>query len=448
MRVLIVGAGYVGLSTALVISSKHRVILVDKNPEYVSNINNGITPILEPGAEDNLRRALDSNSLVAQTELSTKTHQDVVIICVDTPAQEDGSVDLSSVKSVAESIRDNFTSISDGQLLIALRSTAPPGTSRNLLLDPLTNDGFHVGVVYNPEFLRQGQAIHDLLHPDRIVIGESDERAGKQYVDMLTKCLKIHDVPIHHMSLESSELCKYASNCILATKVSFVGEISGVAENTPYVDINDVMIGVTDDHRISPSHLKPGLGFGGSCLPKDLSGLISYGESIGLDMHLLKSVRSVNQTTIKRIMRILSDNDVKIQGEKVAVLGLAFKADTVDSRGSSTLSLIEELHSAGASVWIHDPVAIPNLLQTKFNFTRDIEDCVKNTRAVILMTDWEIYRKLGLAQLLKGAREKFFIDGQRIFVNSTIPEGVTYRAFGSYYHSLKERETESATKVR
>lgn len=434
MRIVVVGAGYVGLSTALVLSMQHNITVVDIDSLRVSEINNGILPFHEPGMDNILERALDSNSLIAHTELSTDSPQDAVIICVDTPSQEDGSVDLSSVRAIAHSILNQFEELAKDYLLVALRSTTPPGTTRKLLLDPLISQNLPVGVVYNPEFLRQGHAIHDFLNPDRMVIGQSDEKAGDIYLELFASCVQLHNVPIYHMTLESSELCKYVSNCFLATKVSFVNEIASLAERIPNVDIDAVMSGVTADSRIYPSHLKPGLGFGGSCLPKDLSGLISYGKSHCLKMPILNAVREVNQATTDRIMKILSSSDVDIKREKVAILGLAYKAGTSDSRGSSTLTLIKQLISSGALVWVHDPIADPRYLEKDVTFTRDLKACVKDARVVFLMTDWELYRDTGVETILDGTNGKFLIDARRIFTHSDIPKGVTYRAIGSYVH--------------
>jgi len=293
-----------------------------------------------------------------------------------------------------------------------------------------------VGVIFNPEFMRQGYAIHDIINPDRVVIGASDSKALKRCRNLYKSIINDDEIPFYEVSIESAELSKYASNTFLATKISFANEIASIAERTPNIDPDNVMDIVTADHRICGSHMSPGLGFGGTCLPKDLAGLIQVGQSVGVPMDLLRGVASVNRTTSVRLMSILNGEVTEIKDKKVAVLGLTFKAGTDDTRDSQSLSLINELYSAEAEIWAHDPMAneitIDKKIRKKFKRVKNVFDCVRDAHAVFLMTDWPLYDDIGIEKLMEQANDKLMIDGRRLFAHSTIPDEVKYRCLGSY----------------
>jgi UDPglucose 6-dehydrogenase len=436
--VTVFGAGYVGLTTATVLASKHEVIVVDINQEKVALINQGKPPIKEDDLEFRLRQAVESRRLKAVGTDYEFGPQNAVLICVDTPSNPDGSVNLTSVESVVDSISRNYHKLLDDYLLIAVRSTVPPGTTRSLVLNRMQRDRNpdKFGVVFQPEFLRQGKAIYDLLNPDRLIVGASDARAFDMYKALTVPCLDKSNMNVLQMSIESAEMCKYVSNSFLATKISFVNEMASLAERIPNADIDDVVRGMTADHRICPSHLRPGLGYGGSCLPKDVNGFISFGKRLGISMHLLDAVHVVNEKTTDRLLALLGSDIAGLVGQKVAVLGLAFKAGTDDTRESPSLSLIERLSQLGAEIHAHDPTVNPeqtkNAFSCRFEVCDEVESCTKGAHALFLMTEWNEYLEMGLDQITSTMTHKLVIDGRRLFVHASIPDDVLYRPLGSY----------------
>jgi len=435
---MVVGSGYVGLSTAVVMSAHHDVTVVETDEQKVSSIASGKPPFYESNMESRLKGAVAQGKLRAVASTSIPEPHDFVILCVGTPADVSGRVITGYLKEAVSYIDTNFEGILDGYLTIVVRSTVPPGTTRSLVLERLArrHEESSFGVVFNPEFMRQGSAMADITAPDRVILGASDIRAAAAYRQLISTILEKPDTPVHEMSMESAELSKYAANCFLAMKVSFASEISGIAERLPTIRIDDVMSAVGADERINPSHLKPGLGFGGTCLPKDLVGLISYGHDLGLPMTLLEAVKAVNDMTSTRIMKLLDRVSPDVRGKKVSVLGLAFKEGTDDTRASQSLQLITQLVHKGAKVYVHDPIAADNNIDPDIRSLiircPDLDSCLTGSCAVIIMTDWPVYRKTGLQRLTSRMSAKVVIDGVRAFVDSEIPPEVCYVSLGSH----------------
>ncbi len=436
MRILVYGAGYVGLSMAAVLSQVHDVTIVELRDEIVDRINAGQSTVSENGLEPLLTDSVRAGKLRAVSHLANPSPYDAIIICVNTPPQDDGSADLSQVEAVMESIEAYIQDLYDQYLLIALKSTVPPSTTRTAILDRLGVHHINLGVVFSPEFLRQGTAVDDIRKPDRVVIGGSDERAAEAYQEILQPCLVKKDVRFFKMTLESAEMCKYVSNCFLATKISFGNEMASLAERVPNIEIDDVMNSVMADHRICPSHLKPGLGFGGSCFPKDIRAILEFSESRGVKLRLLSSVLDVNTDTSTRLMSLLKRTIPSFDGCNVAVLGLTFKHGTDDTRSSPSLDVIENLHSMGAHLHVHDPMANLDTVAPEkrelFTFTRSVDDCLRDADLLVIMTDWPMYKKIGLENLTQQMKQRIVVDGRRMFVNSEKPVGITYKALGSF----------------
>ncbi len=437
MRILVVGAGYVGLTTAAVMSTQHQVTVVESNPFKVELINKGIAPFAEKGMSQILHKSVNDGSLRAVFPDNLPSKMDFVIICVGTPPRLDGSVDLTYLSSAMDNLFASIDSIVDEYCVFVLKSTVPPGTTRLRVLNSIRERGLDekIGVVFNPEFMKQGFAVDDISNPDRVVIGSSNEKASSDFEKLYRSIIKHQETPFFKMSMESAELCKYASNCFLASKVSFTNELASLSERIKESNIEDVMKAVTADTRISPSHLKPGLGFGGTCLPKDLEGLIHYGNDLGVQMKLLEAVKIVNDSTAKRLLRLLVGRVEDLRGAKVAVLGISFKKGTDDTRSSQSLDLIEELHAHGVNIYVHDPLAnestIEPNIRSMFERCETIEECTNQAEALFLMTDWPIYEEIGLENLVKNMNAKVVIDGRRVFSKLTIPEYIQYISLGS-----------------
>lgn len=437
MNVLLIGAGYVGLVTGVVLSNTHKVTLLDVDESKIKMINQGDSPLFEPNLPQLLRLAISEGRLHACLPSEELSMQDMIFICVGTPSSSNGAVDLSSVEQATSMIFDKIDEICGDYCVLGMKSTVPPGTTRRLLLKRVhnNNQSDRIGIVSNPEFLSEGSAVENAQHPDRIIIGTNDNFAAKQTKKMHEECLGVDETVYHHTTLESAELCKYVSNCFLATKISFANEIANLAEHIPGVNFEDVMRGVGMDHRIAPSFFEPGAGFGGSCLPKDLNGLIHYAQNwLTESTPLMRTVWQVNSQRPKRLVDMLLECIGDIRSKKIAILGLAFKPGTDDTRESPSLKIIHHLNELEAEIWVHDPVVrkedIPKSLLSKINFTMSLEDCMNNSDGCILVTKWEQYLDIGLRGIVKNMRNKTFIDGRRMFSKEEIPDGVTYRSIG------------------
>ncbi|MFO7837725.1 MAG: UDP-glucose/GDP-mannose dehydrogenase family protein [Candidatus Thorarchaeota archaeon] len=438
MRIMIVGAGYVGLSLGVVLSTKHEIMLRDIDGRTVDKINAGISTIHEDGIENRLKSAVSDGRLRACNAMNESGSRDVVFICVGTPSNNDGSVNLSSVESAVDDVLETLPSLIDDYITIAIKSTVPPGTTRRALLDRISSTPYSkkVGVAFNPEFLREGTAIQDALNPDRIVIGTEDNRAFQTLRDMYA--VIVHNKPEYvQTSMESAELCKYVANSFLATKISFANEWANLCERIPNADIDEVMKAVSLDSRISGDFFGAGVGYGGSCFPKDVEGAIRFAESISEDVSILRATEKVNASRPKRLLSILRNEVPDLKNKKIAVLGLAFKPGTDDTRTSPTLRVLELLRQTNARICIHDPLVnrmpTEGLCPSDIILTDNIETCMQNVDACILVTAWDIYKEMGLERLTESMNNKVFIDGRRVFVEEEPPKDVIYRTIGTHF---------------
>jgi UDPglucose 6-dehydrogenase len=320
--------------------------------------------------------------------------------------------------------------------VIGIKSTVPPGTTRKFVSEKIAKMGYtdRLGVVFNPEFLREGSAIADATNPDRIIIGASDYKASQVLRNLYQDVLGDAASNVITISLESAELCKYVNNAFLATKISFANEIANITERVFGADIDEVMRAVGEDSRISPKFFGSGAGYGGSCFPKDVAGLMNFAEkNLGITIHILRAIQLVNSERPARVVNLLLEELPSMKGKKVSVLGLAFKPGTDDTRESPALKIIDLLHKHGAEVWAHDPlVREMNLghLAGKVQLTENLEECLNDSIACILVTEWDEYIQRGLAGLTELMQGNILIDGRRTFTDAEVPEGILYRAVG------------------
>ncbi len=437
MRVMIIGSGYVGLCMGVVLARAHKVTLVDIDKAKVELINRGESPIYEKNIDTYLGTAITEGTLLAKTPESSFESHDVVMIAVGTPSADDGSVNLDYIQNALDWMFSREGELCNEDFcVICMKSTVPPGTTTRMVQDRINenNLGNRMAAVFNPEFLREGNAIQDSLEPDRIVIGSSSNSASHIIRSMYEGCIENETVYVD-LSIESAELCKYASNCFLATKVSFANEIADIAEKIPNADIEDVMYGVGLDNRISPQFFRSGAGYGGSCFPKDTLGLISFAEkTIGVEVPILRAVDEVNKGRPGRLVDLLLDCIPDISGKKIGILGLAFKPDTDDTRDSPSYRVIDLLHCKGADIWIHDPMMTKIIgsgnIVTNANIAKTIDECLKGADGCILITDWSDYKKEKLDNLVSGMKTKIFIDGRRVFAKQPRSNNVIYRTVG------------------
>jgi len=412
MHISVIGGGYVGLvSAACFADMGHDITIIEVDKEKVDKINTGISPIYEKGLDD-LLSAHVGRTLNAITEYKALSDSDLALICVGTPPKPDGSSDLSMIDSASISIGKAIQDIKK-PIVIAVKSTVPPGTTQNVIMpNVLIHSGVdqcNLGFVMNPEFLREGLAVHDFFHPNRIVIGCSDKSAG----DLVENAYNGLNAPVIRTGITEAEMIKYASNAFLATKISFANEIGNICKRLG-LDVYEVMKGVGMDPRISPFFLNAGAGFGGSCFPKDVLALIRLAESLDENPSILKSVIDVNDRQPLRMITLLESKVGNLEGKRIALLGLAFKDDTDDIRESRSLPVIAELRQKGAKIAAYDPLA--NYATSKIfpdiDYYESAAETLKSADACLVMTEWPEFGLLD--HEFDRMRSKVIIEGRKI----------------------------------
>jgi len=411
MRISVIGAGYVGLVTAAALASKgHNVIVVDIDEARVSMINQKKSPIFEEGLDDMLSNCVESNRLRATGDYEEILATDITLICVGTPSNPDGSMNLSYIKESAEDIGKILGAKSERHTVV-VRSTVVPGTTKGIIIPALeqysrkkAHADFDVAV--NPEFLQEGKALHGFFNPDRIIIGEEERRAG----DMVEKLYEGISAPVIRMGITTAEMIKFTSNAFLATKISFINDIGNICRRLG-IDVYDVVKGVGVDYRIGEHFLSAGIGFGGSCLPKDVKALVHSSRHLGYQARLLESVLEVNKNQILNMLQMVEEKLGNLEGKTICVLGLAFKPNTDDIRNAPALEVIRLLMEKGASVRAYDPLAMPNaksVVSHKVEFSRDAKEAVSNCDCILVLTEWDEFKN---GSLYYG---KVVFDGRRV----------------------------------
>ena len=421
MKIAIVGTGYVGLvSGACFAEMGLDVTCVDTNAKKIEDLKQGIIPIYEPGLKSIVVRNFEAGRLHFTTHLpSVLNDMEVIFIAVGTPSDENGTADLSYVMTMADTIADHMTQ----PLLIVTKSTVPVGTSyriRDRVQERLEARGLGdlaFNVASNPEFLKEGAAVNDFMSPDRVVVGVESERA-KELMTRLYRPFLLNNFRVIFMDILSSEMTKYASNAMLATRISFMNDVANLCERVG-ADVNMVRRGMGSDSRIGRSFLYPGCGYGGSCFPKDIRAFIKVGEEFGYDMTVLKAVEAVNNKQKNILFQKFSshfNDDVK--NKTVALWGLSFKPETDDIREAPSLTLIDSLLDAGVTIRAYDPAAMDearDLLQDKIYYASDIYDAAEGAHAVIVPTEWKEFRLPDWQKLLTIMSHPLVIDGRNIY---------------------------------
>ncbi len=430
MTIACIGHGYVGLVTATVMADLGNAVwVVGRTKEKIEKLKRGITPFYEPGLSELVGRNLRAGRLHFTLDYQEAVSKaDVVIICVGTPAKLTGEADLSSIFQAAESIGRALV----GYKVIVTKSTVPPGTNRKVsdMIEKVKPAGASFAIASVPEFLREGSAIDDTLHPDRVVIGTSSDRARS----ILLELHKPIDGKTVLCNVETAELIKYASNAMLSTKISFANAIAFLSEKVG-ADVEKVLEGVGLDKRIGRSFLYPGVGYGGSCFPKDVKALMALAKEHGYEFGLLKAVDEVNRQAqehfVDKIIRHFHGN---LKGKAIAILGLSFKPNTDDMRDAPSISIITQLIKHGAKITVYDPVAMPNakaLLPPSVRYAKDAYQAVKNADAIAVVTEWNEFRQLDLLRLAKGAKGSVLFDGRNIYEPARVKElGLMYYGVG------------------
>lgn len=412
MKVTVIGTGYVGLPTALVFADLgNDVLCVDKDEAKVAMLRAGQVPIYEPGVEALLRRSLDDGLFkVTPSTDEGMQHGEVVFIAVGTPQGDDGEADLSAVWAVARDIAKYICHYT----IIATKSTVPVGTGDRIeqILVDAGVDRSMFDVVSNPEFLREGTALPDAQNPDRIVIGADNQAAAHKLMELFAPL----EAPVIITDRRSSELIKYASNTFLAIKISFINAISRMCEECG-ADVSAVARGMGSDPRIGNKFLQAGLGWGGSCLPKDVAALNKIAADLGYDFKMLQAADEVNEQQTRHFVQRLSDRIGGFQGKTIGLLGLAFKPNTDDIRDAKSLEIIEMLKAEGATIRAYDPAAAENVraIHPDITYVNSALETGQDADAIILVTEWNEFKSLDLTRLGQIMRRKLIFDGRRVF---------------------------------
>ncbi len=428
MKIAVIGTGYVGLVTGVSLSEiGHHVICIDVNEEKIKKMRQGISPIYEPGLSEMMVKNSAAKRLSFTTDHRTGLQQaDVIYIAVGTPEDPDGSADLSFVDEASK----NIAKCIDHNVIVVTKSTVPVGTNHRIkeIIDSHLMGTFTVEVVSNPEFLKEGSAIYDSFHGDRIVIGAESEHAFR----VIEQINQPFNVPIFKTDIKSAEMIKYASNAFLATKISFINEISNICELLG-ANIENVSTGMGLDQRIGSQFLKAGIGYGGSCFPKDTKALIQIAGNVEYEFELLKGVVNVNKKQQGILIRKLKECLPDISGKKIAVLGLSFKPDTDDLRESASILVTEQLIKQGALVVAYDPIAMDNaksILNPLVCYAASIEEAVENSEAALIITDWDEIKNVDLTVFAK-MKNPLIIDGRNCFsIDEMAKNRIEYRSIG------------------
>ncbi len=432
MKLCIIGSGYVGLvSGACFAEVGHHVICVDNNQQKVDQLREGKIPIYEPGLEELVHQNVAARRLSFTTSIEDGVdNSDVIFIAVPTPPQPDGSVDLSYIEKVAREIAGV---LKPGQYRVIVdKSTVPVKTGEKVAdtIRRYNKTGAEFDVVSNPEFLREGCAVPDLMKPDRIVIGGNSERA----IAMMQKIYEPFLAPVLVTDINSAELIKHAANSFLALKISYINAVAQICEASG-ADVEKVADGIGSDRRIGRNFLNAGIGYGGSCFPKDIAAFIAISDNLGVPFHLLKEVQRINKTQRERFIAKIREALWVLKDKKIAVWGLTFKPDTDDVRSSVAVDVVNDLLGEGAEVQVFDPKGMEKAREFQLvegaTFANSPLDAAKGAEALIIATEWKAFSSVDLEELKKAMHTPLIFDGRNLLDPDTVREfGFTYTSIG------------------
>jgi UDPglucose 6-dehydrogenase len=433
----IVGMGYVGLCTAATLASRNfRTVGIDIDQARIQQIRKGKAPFHEPQLDGMLEKAVKTKTLDATTDISAARDTRITFVTVGTPSKSDGSIDLTFLKSAIIDLgRALYGKI--GYHLVVVKSTVIPGTTSGIVKPILehftkTKVGPKLGLCANPEFLKEGTAINDALHPDKIVIGSSDKKSADKITELYELFYRGTLPQVIITSPESAELVKYASNAFLATKISFINTIANIAQQIPGVDVGTIAEAIGIDPRIGSLFLKAGPGYGGSCFHKDLQALINYSKKKGYNPVLFRATEDTNEKQAIRVVRTAEKLLGSLSDKKIAVLGLAFKKDTDDIREAASIRVINQLNKKGAKVVAYDPMAMPNAkrqLGDLIEYSDNAHSALKGADCAVIMTEWDQFRKLKAKDFQAYMKTPKILDARRIYDPREF-RGLDYAAIG------------------
>lgn len=429
MKITVIGTGYVGLVSGVCFAEfGFTVACVDNNLEKIKALNNGQIPIYEPGLDRMLEKNVKAGRLTFTSDIADAVKStDIVFVAVGTPSKEDGSANLSYVFMAIEEMIPHI----NPNAVLVIKSTVPVGTTR-AVKEFIRERGLNLDVAFNPEFLKEGDAVNDFMHPDRVILGVEEGSEAKRILMAVYRPLYVFNVPIVFTGIETAELSKYASNAFLAMKVTFINEIADLCESCQ-ADVNDVALAMGLDKRIGDKFLQAGPGYGGSCFPKDTAALADFAQKFGANMPLVsQTIRSNKARRTKMTEKIISACDGNVSGKKIAVLGVTFKANTDDMRDSPSIEIVTTLQKSGAVLKIYDPSFSEQAKQifAGIDFSRDPYENCTEADAIVILTDWAEFRALNLKALKQRVKHPLLIDLRNIYNVAEV------EAAGFVYHSV------------
>lgn len=440
MKVSVIGTGYVGLVSGTCFAEiGHDVTCIDIDPSKIATLKEGKSPIYEPGLSDLLSRNIESGRLLFSTGYESVAAAKAVFLAVGTPSSDDGQANLEYLRLATISVAKE---ISDGAIIV-IKSTVPVGTHKMVseLVAEHTNKTF--SVVNNPEFLKEGTAVEDFMRPDRVVIGHSEKEAADAMAELYAPLVRQGN-PIFMMSNVSAEMTKYAANCFLATKISFINEIAKLCDLTG-ADVNEVRKGIASDQRIGKHFLYPGPGYGGSCFPKDVKALMHTAKQHGMELKIVHATEEVNDAQKLRVLEKIEKEEGSLKGKSFAFWGAAFKANTDDVRESSSIYMAKALVEKGAKVKIFDPVAMKNFMREmdQLGISSSIEvaknkyDATNDCDGLIIMTEWREFAFPDWDELKKRLKKAVIYDGRNLYdTTKVLEQGFGYYAIGKHVPQL------------
>ncbi len=441
-RVGVIGLGYVGLSSAVCFARKMQVVGLDIDESRVESLNAGLPPIGEKGLDRLLHDALSAGRLSFVHDYEHLVGSQFLFLTVGTPSLSSGGINLSQLKSATRALGDVIRE-SNGYPIVVVKSTVVPGTTRVVVEKILERSsakkaGVQFGVCSNPEFLQEGSAVRDTLHPDRLVIGSDDDRSARALRQFYRRFYGQSLPKVVQTDLDTAELIKYASNSFLATKIGFINLMARICEKLPRANVGDVAYAMGLDHRIGKLFLEAGPGFGGSCFPKDLKALIAYADKISIDTSLLRSVNNVNDTQPSHLLSLAERGLGRFDGKKVAVLGLSFKTGTKDVRESRAIKLTEILIRKGARPKVYDPKAMEDvrrILGSSVTYCKSARECISGSHLSVVMNAEPEFKKLKPDDFLRLMKRPAVLDARRIYNMDDFKGRVPLFAIGQNGHA-------------
>lgn len=440
MKVSVIGTGYVGLVSGTCFAEiGHDVTCIDIDPNKIATLKEGKSPIYEPGLTDLLERNIESGRLHFATGYESVGKAKAIFLAVGTPSSDDGQADLKYLKQATISVAKE---ISDGAIVV-IKSTVPVGTHKLVKELMAQNTTKKFSVVNNPEFLKEGSAVEDFMRPDRVVIGHAEEESAEAMAELYAPLVRQGN-PIYMMSNVSAEMTKYAANCFLATKISFINEIAKLCDATG-ADVNEVRKGIASDQRIGKHFLYPGPGYGGSCFPKDVKALMHTAKENGMELKIVQATEDVNDAQKLRVFEKMKNHEGNLEGKTFAFWGAAFKANTDDVRESSSIYMAKALAKAGARVRVFDPVATKNFMREmehegiadKVEAIKNKYDAINGCDGLVIMTEWREFAFPDWDELRNRLKQPVIYDGRNLYdTEKVLEQGFKYFAIGKHIPKL------------